>query len=405
MKETGPPLGIVSGMQAFEDASGIFVHFSFGRVIDALAEHHSEILLSLPTRSGTRSETFDYRISAPNVTLVPQPHYASMARAMPRIVGIAAAYGAVCRRCKSLLIRGMVPFSGILYLLAKRHNLRPCHWIIGDPIALLKSHRRGSLLGRALGIGYAYLDRVTARIGRRLANGSFVCNGQALASSYRSRATFTAISSTLGDADFHLREDTCQAETIVILMLSFMRPEKGAQYLIESLQHLNTAKPCVLRLAGPSGRYLRYRQDLLALVSELSLEAKVKWEDRFVAHGAEMYQLFKESDMLVLPSLSEGTPRVLLEARANCLPVIASAVGGIPTSVTHMHDGVLVPPANAEALAGAISQLAEDGELRRALIANGLTTARKHTIGGFVARLESVMALPSVGANGARVRD
>jgi len=85
----------------------------------------------------------------------------------------------------------------------------------------------------------------------------------------------------------------------------------------------------------------------------------------------------------VLPTLSEGTPRVLVEARANSLPVVATNVGGIPTSVTDGVDGLLVPPKNVDALADAITRIVNDGELRRALIHNGLRSARSLTVDRF----------------------
>jgi len=92
----------------------------------------------------------------------------------------------------------------------------------------------------------------------------------------------------------------------------------------------------------------------------------------------------RAADFLVLPSLSEGTPHVLVEARANGLPCISTSVGGVPSSVTHGYDAWLVPPKNSQALAQAIERLVRDGDLRRALIRNGLESSRAHTLERFV---------------------
>ena len=62
-------------------------------------------------------------------------------------------------------------------------------------------------------------------------------------------------------------------------------------------------------------------------------------------------------DVLVVPSLSEGTPLVTLEAMAAGVPVVASAVGGIPEQIRHESEGLLVPPGNALALSEAILRL------------------------------------------------
>jgi glycosyltransferase involved in cell wall biosynthesis len=85
----------------------------------------------------------------------------------------------------------------------------------------------------------------------------------------------------------------------------------------------------------------------------------------------------------VVPSRSEGTPRVLVEARSFGCPVVATRVGGIPTSVEDGVDGLLVPPDDPGALADALARLADDGELRARLVAGGLARARRTTVDAF----------------------
>jgi glycosyltransferase involved in cell wall biosynthesis len=68
-------------------------------------------------------------------------------------------------------------------------------------------------------------------------------------------------------------------------------------------------------------------------------------------------------DIFALPSLSEGTPNSIIEAMLQGLPVVASAVGGIPDMVTP-ETGLLVPPNDCDALAEAILRLAKNAKLR-----------------------------------------
>ena len=68
-------------------------------------------------------------------------------------------------------------------------------------------------------------------------------------------------------------------------------------------------------------------------------------------------------DVFVLPSYAEGTPNSIIEAMAHGLPIIATAVGGIPDVVTP-EVGILVPPGDAEALVAAMERLTADPELR-----------------------------------------
>jgi len=78
----------------------------------------------------------------------------------------------------------------------------------------------------------------------------------------------------------------------------------------------------------------------------------------------KMPHVYSISDVVVLPSLREGTPLVLLEAMACGKPVVATRVGGIPEIVKHGENGLLVRPKDIEGLSKAILTLLEDPDLR-----------------------------------------
>jgi glycosyltransferase involved in cell wall biosynthesis len=80
--------------------------------------------------------------------------------------------------------------------------------------------------------------------------------------------------------------------------------------------------------------------------------------------------LFAAADVFVLPSFSEGSPNVLLEAMVARVPTVATAVGGVPEAIIDGESGRLVPPANAIALANALLEIARDPERAQALAAN-----------------------------------
>ncbi|MEO8636993.1 MAG: glycosyltransferase, partial [Gemmatimonadales bacterium] len=92
-----------------------------------------------------------------------------------------------------------------------------------------------------------------------------------------------------------------------------------------------------------------------ALRAELGLEEQVK----FCGPRPQAGRLFPAFDGFVLSSRSEGTPITLLEAMAAGVPVVTTAVGGIP-DVVSPNEALLVPPEDPEALGRAIRQLIDD---------------------------------------------
>ena len=80
---------------------------------------------------------------------------------------------------------------------------------------------------------------------------------------------------------------------------------------------------------------------------------------------SDIPQLLHTFSLFCLPSLAEGTPVSLLEAMACGLPVVASRVGGIPEVVTEGEHGLLVAPADSEALAAALAHYAASPALAR----------------------------------------
>jgi glycosyltransferase involved in cell wall biosynthesis len=114
--------------------------------------------------------------------------------------------------------------------------------------------------------------------------------------------------------------------------------------------------------------------DLKALAAGLSLAGAV----HFTGYQPEPQRFLSTLDVFALTSRSEGMPLVVLEAWAAGVPVVASAVGGLPQLVSHGENGLLVPYADEEALVVALTGLLGDATARRRLASEALAevTAR-----------------------------
>ncbi len=148
-------------------------------------------------------------------------------------------------------------------------------------------------------------------------------------------------------------------------------PLKGVVHLVRALPSLRAEFPELrLEVAG-AGPELGAIQNQ---VSALGLAGRV----RFLGWQADLGSVLAGWDIFAQPSLQEAAPVALLEAMAAGLPVVASAVGGVPEILEDGRTGWLVPPADPVALAERLGALLRDPERRRAMGGAGRERARQN---------------------------
>jgi len=121
-----------------------------------------------------------------------------------------------------------------------------------------------------------------------------------------------------------------------------------------------------------------YINKLKGLADESDLGSRVIFHG-YVPFGESLFQYYKEADICVISSLSEGSPRTILEAWSFGLPLVATKTGGIPDVVINEVNGLLISPKSSKEIYIAIKRIIEDMDLRRKLIRNGLEFAKNHT--------------------------
>ncbi|MFH1571933.1 MAG: glycosyltransferase [Gemmatimonadota bacterium] len=147
-------------------------------------------------------------------------------------------------------------------------------------------------------------------------------------------------------------------DAFVVLYVGLLVPVKGLDVLVRALgQWPDPAWTCVLVGDGP------LRPELAAQADRAGIGARLRFAGR--RPSDEMPLWLNAADVLVLPSLSEGRPNVVLEAQACGLPVIATRVGGTPEVVVEGQTALLVEPGDVTALAEALRRLAREPQRRR----------------------------------------
>lgn len=134
-------------------------------------------------------------------------------------------------------------------------------------------------------------------------------------------------------------------EHIALLALGRLSPEKGHRHLLEAVRRLPASElPHLSVLLVGDGP------------ERAALEALAQGDPRvrFLGWRTDPHACLGAADLFVLPSLREGLPLALLEALAVGLPVVATAVGGVPDALQQGALGTLVPPGDAAALGAAL---------------------------------------------------
>jgi glycosyltransferase involved in cell wall biosynthesis len=146
----------------------------------------------------------------------------------------------------------------------------------------------------------------------------------------------------------------------IVAIIAALRPEKDHEMLLAAVSRmLKIRSDFIVLIVGEGAEAGK----LHAMARELSLGSNV----RFLGRRSDVSVLLSASDASVLCShpIVETFPLVVLEAMASGLPVVASDVGAVREMLADGEEGLIIPPGDAEALAGRLLMLAEKPELRK----------------------------------------
>ena len=264
-----------------------------------------------------------------------------------------------------------LPASNALPALAAGalHGVPHFTWQAGSVGAVVAGQPRPlplRVLARAVGLGY---DTVSA-LSRR--NGPFI----------ELDAEHFASVVTLADVEASPAGPVRREGPWTVAWAGRMAAEKGLPELLDAA-----------RLLAESGWPVS-----LLLMGDGPLRASLEQRARTLPPGAVSFTGFlgereqymaalRAADLFVHPSHAEGIPKVLLDAMAAGVPVVASPVGRIPELLGGGLRGRLVPAADAPAIAAVVSELLADAGARQALRARGLEWAAAHTLDAQAERL------------------
>lgn len=193
----------------------------------------------------------------------------------------------------------------------------------------------------------------------------------------------------------HARPAGVPRGRLTVTTIAALNNAKGLTYLVQAFPDVVRHHPRArLFLVGEG----HIRKDLEREIHVLGMQRQIS----LTGHRDDVPALLAASDVVVLPSLYEGSPLSLLEAMAAAKPVIATEVGGIPEIVVHGKTGILIPPRDPQALAAALVDLLGSTARRRRLGERG----KARLLAGFTGPImcaayqEAYTVLASTGLDG-----
>ncbi len=362
-----------------------------GRFLDALAVHCREIVCLLHDKPRPEEVTMmDYCIRSSNIKLAGLGPHDSVPARLIRGNKIIQQVRRKTPTFDALLIRGPSP---LLPNVAKIYSQTPLILLLVGDLSKGLEDLPGSFVKKAGIKLWTYWNKWQQNklIPKCL---TFVNSKQIYRElEGKTKNLFEVSTTLLSKDDFEYREDACQRASLRLLYVGRMTRSKGIVDAIEALSLLRKEGLGIfLDLVGPEEK-----GDSLA--GEWALLAKQKGVAKFVSYhgyhtiGPELFKFYKEADILLVPSKQnfEGFPRVIWEAMANGLPVIATRVGSIPDYLENEKQAILIDPGSPYQISEAIKKIIQFPDLRRRITRQGFELARKYTLENQAQRMMNII--------------
>lgn len=316
--------------RAYVDENGIWLQSFIGSWVSELSKYFSEIGLLINV-SNTKIETQDYLVAKNNVVAHKYNDYNCNSRRKLNKKIITA-----CRKISFkydiLIIRGMTPKQKIVFdncrvntkvflLVGSIKNSKP----------VLKINKRRIIEWFLYWVRIYQLKKI-AKSSRIYANSKAAVDE--LFNLLNIKASIIP-TNTLSNTDFIPFKQKKISSPINLLFCGRVREDKGIEDLIRALPLvLGQGYFVKLEIVGDCSK--SYKDKLKALIENLELSSNVTFSG-FVEFGDKLFDCYQASDIYVLPSWHEGFPHSIWEAAANCIPVITTSVGGIPSILESKH--------------------------------------------------------------------
>lgn len=355
-----------------------YIPFTHWVYLNEIVKYYKKVCLLAPTDLGLKDETIYEPISCfPNVEVYELPYTEGYIAAVKYFFKYKKAYKKLSSEYDVVYARYPIPFGWLqkYYFKGKRRIIH----FVGDPMDTIINNPALSNIKK--GVYRLFFKPEHAMFMSACKGATVYTNGHHLADRLEKHGIKAnpLISSTLNDNDFYFESKDLNKVAPRIIYVGYLRKAKGVETVVKAFGLLQGNMPeARLTIVGHGESEVLLR----SLVANENIQ-NVTFEGH-VDNRDKLNELLRENDIFCFASLSEGSPRVILEAMANGLAVLSTPVGSLPTTFEDNKDILFANFNDEKDFSKKLLKLSSDSQVYNSIRLNSFNKVSNYKIENFL---------------------
>lgn len=298
-----------------------YTHYSY---LESVSLMYDRVTVISPIRRVVHANSSFSLVNIYNISFVHLPSFNSLLSAQPKVLDFIRAINSVKMETDIFYCRVPDPFCWMPSLITSKPVIM--HFV-GDTIDATKNNEKWSKLKKWLMITlyrFEFLLIIMAAKKSRVYTNGFHLELKLM--KYKVAAT-AVISSTISDRDFYKAIEELPQKKLTLCYVGFLRNAKGIKTIFRLIELLEKDEVDYhFNIVGSGEMY----EDFIHLIEKFDIKNKITLHGH-IDKREKLNDILRQSDLFVFPSLSEGSPRVIIEAMAQGVPIVSTPVGSLPS--------------------------------------------------------------------------
>lgn len=322
---------LIHAWALFKSGEEYYIPYTHWVYLNEIVKYYDRVCLLSPTKvllTSDNTSNFESLKGFNNIEVYELPYSKGYIDSIKYFRSYFKGYKRLSKEFEAAYTRYPNPF-GWLQMLFFPNKKRIIHFV-GDPVDTIVNNPTMSRVKKFMYILFFQPEQFMFYLACK--NASVFTNGHHLSEKLHKKKidAVPLISSTLNEKDFYFDERKINEEAPKIIYVGYLRKAKGVETVLKAFALLVAKKPLAkLTIVGQG--------ELWDSLHELSINLGIKNNIFFTGHidkREELNDLLRNHDIFCFASVSEGSPRVILEAMANGLAIVSTPVGSLPTTFT-----------------------------------------------------------------------